>query len=435
MKMAPLLLLLFGHASAATMTETLDELNTIIGKRPQEANYGSMRMEPKSACRVELVHRYPSWSSPAGLVDHESRTELDLTHSVKLVEAGKAYWKSGYGTEISSPAVVIRLKTPARKLLMNTVAQTSTTETTLNYVDSLAIAMPGSASSEVQRAVQQFDAAVQLCADQQTSEILRPAAITADEQYALGTAYQLGRDIVQNLEQAVYWLEKAAEQGHMKAQLYLGSALRSGRGVNKDMVKARYWFEKAEAQGSDFAADFLGDIYLQGAGIAADPARAAPYFRKAALADILTAQESLGEMLQFGRGVPKNLEEAAFWYEKAVSKGSESASTNLGSMYAQGAGVEKDTARAHALFRSAARKGYAPALHNLGEAYRTGEVSPTTGGDAYSAYICYQLAAKSGMKAQPEQLAEVAKALTQREIAKADALVGQWSPPMPLPGD
>ena len=40
----------------------------------------------------------------------------------------------------------------------------------------------------------------------------------AESQHALGLCYLLGEGVMQNDRQAIYWLEKAAAQGHSAAQ-------------------------------------------------------------------------------------------------------------------------------------------------------------------------------------------------------------------------
>ena len=43
------------------------------------------------------------------------------------------------------------------------------------------------------------------------------------------------------MEQAVYWLQKSAEQGNAIAQFNLGVRYDNGDGVEKDMEQAVYW--------------------------------------------------------------------------------------------------------------------------------------------------------------------------------------------------
>ena len=48
---------------------------------------------------------------------------------------------------------------------------------------------------------------------------------------------------------AIEWLEKSAENNYRPAQYYLGWFYFYGHGVKKDVNKAIYWYEKAANQG------------------------------------------------------------------------------------------------------------------------------------------------------------------------------------------
>lgn len=67
-----------------------------------------------------------------------------------------------------------------------------------------------------------------------------------------------GVDFSTSLSQAAVWFEKAAIQGHERAQIYLGHFYENGLGVTQDYDKARAWYEKAAAQG-----DYEAERYLQ----------------------------------------------------------------------------------------------------------------------------------------------------------------------------
>jgi TPR repeat protein len=50
-------------------------------------------------------------------------------------------------------------------------------------------------------------------------------------------------------KQAVYWYQKAADQGYAEAQSILGVMYANGKGVLKDDKQAVYWYQKAADQG------------------------------------------------------------------------------------------------------------------------------------------------------------------------------------------
>lgn len=69
-------------------------------------------------------------------------------------------------------------------------------------------------------------------------------------QYKLGSCYYAADEGYPiNYEKAAYWYEKAAENGHDKAQLAIGIAYRRGQGVPRDIPLGLRWMKKAAAQG------------------------------------------------------------------------------------------------------------------------------------------------------------------------------------------
>ena len=52
-----------------------------------------------------------------------------------------------------------------------------------------------------------------------------------------------------NIDKAVEWYLKAAEQGLAKAQYNLGCCYQEGDGINADYYKAVKWYRKAADQG------------------------------------------------------------------------------------------------------------------------------------------------------------------------------------------
>jgi len=65
-----------------------------------------------------------------------------------------------------------------------------------------------------------------------------------------------------DLQQAVHWYEKAAEQGHTKAQCMIGSCYSQGLGVDKDSEKAEFWLQKSAEAGYAEGQFTLGGNYF-----------------------------------------------------------------------------------------------------------------------------------------------------------------------------
>lgn len=62
----------------------------------------------------------------------------------------------------------------------------------------------------------------------------------------LGIGYQYGNWGVVDLEKALFWYRKAAEQGSEAAQKKLGQCYMEGIGVEKDEYLAFYWLYRAD---------------------------------------------------------------------------------------------------------------------------------------------------------------------------------------------
>jgi uncharacterized protein len=125
-----------------------------------------------------------------------------------------------------------------------------------------------------------------------------------------------------DLNSAVEWYRKAAEQSNAGAMLNLGNLYKRGRGVPKDTNTALKWYRRAYSQPADThtgagaqlaAAMNIGTIYQDGDGIAKDDAEAAIWFRKAAEGGEPYAQHILANLYAEGRGVPKDAAEAEKW--------------------------------------------------------------------------------------------------------------------------
>jgi TPR repeat protein len=80
----------------------------------------------------------------------------------------------------------------------------------------------------------------------------------AQSQYLLANVYT-----EEAIAQTVYWLQKAAEQGHPGAQTQLGIFYNSGTGVPKDPAQAMMWWQRAAAQHEFVAQWTLGRKYLR----------------------------------------------------------------------------------------------------------------------------------------------------------------------------
>ncbi|WP_245395246.1 tetratricopeptide repeat protein [methane-oxidizing endosymbiont of Gigantopelta aegis] len=78
-------------------------------------------------------------------------------------------------------------------------------------------------------------------------------------QAKLGAMYLLGwQGFEQNNEKAAGWIEKAAKQGLVDAEVLMGALYDRGLGVMADRNKATQWYKKAAAHGHQTSQAILG---------------------------------------------------------------------------------------------------------------------------------------------------------------------------------
>jgi TPR repeat protein len=152
---------------------------------------------------------------------------------------------------------------------------------------------------------------------------------------------------------AAVQFKKAAELGDAWAQFNLACAYDNGDGVPKDEAEAVKWMRKAADQGLAFAENWLGAQYDMGY-VGNNPklgsVEAAKWFRKAADQGLSSAQWSLACDFRDGDGVVQDQAEAVKWFRRAAEQGEMSAPTYVGLAYQDGKGVKADPVEALAWF-------------------------------------------------------------------------------------
>ena len=162
--------------------------------------------------------------------------------------------------------------------------------------------------------------------------------ISPEGQYELGVKYATGQDVQKDETRAVYWFNKAADQGYAAAQSELGFRYENGSGgLKKDDARGRSWYQKAAEQGNASAQNNLGLMYEQGqGGLAKDDVQAVFWYRKAAEQGLKEAQNNLGSMYENGTGgLAKDDAQALAWYQKAADQGDSNAKVALANVRAR----------------------------------------------------------------------------------------------------
>ncbi|MBB3772047.1 hypothetical protein FHS55_002656 [Angulomicrobium tetraedrale] len=130
--------------------------------------------------------------------------------------------------------------------------------------------------------------------------------------------------------QAARWVEAAALNGLINAQLAWGQMLVDGHGVRRDPAAGLRWFSIAAKAGSAEGVNMVGRCHELGWGVPPDPTEAARHYRAAADKGHTWAQFNLATLLLEGRGVPADRRGALAWYVHSARGGNAKAMTMVG---------------------------------------------------------------------------------------------------------
>lgn len=142
----------------------------------------------------------------------------------------------------------------------------------------------------------------------------------------------LGFQLIHAQEVDVARLQQGATAGNAYDQLNLGAAYDNGIGVTRDIDKALYWYQKAAEQGVAEAQFNLAHLMVSEEMSAVV---AAEWMRKAAEQGMVDAEYLMGVSYAEGIGVAIDRREARRWLQRAVEKGHEEAMRFLKEMEAQ----------------------------------------------------------------------------------------------------
>ncbi|KJV05374.1 tetratricopeptide repeat protein [Methylocucumis oryzae] len=147
-------------------------------------------------------------------------------------------------------------------------------------------------------------------------------------------------------ETGLMWLNKAAEQSFVPAQMTLG--LYNLRGINNNLVN-----KAISSYGNDENMTFLIDLADSLHKDGKDAGLAFTWFNKATEQHCALAQYLLAVCYRDGIGVKQNDELAFAWFSKAYEQGFATAQCGLARSYYEGRGVEQDNEKALAWLNKA----------------------------------------------------------------------------------
>lgn len=178
-----------------------------------------------------------------------------------------------------------------------------------------------------------------------------------------------GPDVPVDLEKAVKWYQKAADQGFARAQFNLGLMYRSGSGVTKDDKLGLDWIRKAAEQGNADAQCSLASYYY----VRGDEKKYTDLFMKAAEQGNAEAQSMIG-FFYSKYDVEEDCVKSFEWSLKSAKQGNANGQSHLGYLYYYGKGVKKDLKKAFEWYMKAAEQNYcSDAQSKIADMYLDGE--------------------------------------------------------------
>ncbi|KAF9139872.1 hypothetical protein BGX30_007369 [Mortierella sp. GBA39] len=147
-------------------------------------------------------------------------------------------------------------------------------------------------------------------------------------QVLLGDIFKEGSGVDQDLQVAINWHTRAADQGHARGQFSIGVMYGQGLVVVQDFVKT--------ADGGDERAQNtagVGFVHDRGLGVPQDHDEAWGWFMKAAALGDASAQYILGLLYGFGQGIERNVTIARNWTLKAAEQRHAAAQNAAGFFY------------------------------------------------------------------------------------------------------
>jgi TPR repeat protein/uncharacterized caspase-like protein len=147
--------------------------------------------------------------------------------------------------------------------------------------------------------------------------------------FLLGAMYETGSGVPKDLSQAMPLYRRSCEGGDGRGCTSLGIAYETGNGVPKQEAQAGSLFHKACEIGVPRGCSLLGLAYHQGAGLPKDDSQAALLTRKGCAAGDPLGCNLLGVGYEFGYGLPKNMQQAVALYRQSCTAGLDAGCKNL----------------------------------------------------------------------------------------------------------
>lgn len=199
-----------------------------------------------------------------------------------------------------------------------------------------------------------------------------------------GSYYLLGMNMHKDdIDSAIRYLKKAAENGMVDAQRQLGVIyLGTDKRVHEDDEESAKWFLMAAKQDAADCQYFLGNVYgslsyeyeKKNPRVAEDYLNKSRYwYQKAAVQGVPDAQHMFASYLLSGLGGEEDIEQGMLWLRKAADNGNPEAQFSLAEILLDGKySIERDTQNGVKWLEKAAKNDYDKAIYRLAVSYENG---------------------------------------------------------------
>lgn len=181
-----------------------------------------------------------------------------------------------------------------------------------------------------------------------------------------------GDGVPRDLEKSLSLCQQAYDVGDAEAARFLGTFYEDGVGVDQDLDRARGLYAEAADRGFVLANYSLGNLLFRQQQFDEALAR----WAQGAEAGDAYSIVSLGLCFQEGAVVEQNIEEALRLYRHAAEAGNSEALIRLAILYRDGVGVESDETKMNELLQQAKELNHPFAWYELGRQMLTGSESP-----------------------------------------------------------
>lgn len=258
-----------------------------------------------------------------------------------------------------------------------------------------------------------------------------------EAQYQVGLMYANGAGVTRDLAQAVDWIRRAAERGHVGAQYMLGTHYGTDPGtapaMQIDEAQAMDWLYRAARQGHARAHHRLARLIAH-----SHKALASAHEATAASLGVPESQLALGQTALHAVDDGERHSGALAWLRRAAEQGLPAAQTELGKAILEGRGTAADPDEGIRWLRAAAAGLWPPAivaLHDLGETGPSLAEAASTSPDPMDALARHDLGriwelGIAGLGPDLRQAAHWYALAAEQGLAKARTAVGRLVEPL-----